>query len=169
MLPTVFGLIGASITYGILVLLGVGALLSAYPVSFQVIRWLGAAYLLYLAYKQWRSAAVVLPLDTPAALKRRTMVEAYVVGLSNPSIVIFYLFFIPQFVDPALPVFRQLIVLVASQIVVKTLVVLFYVGLANGLRILLATPRTVVLANRIAATMMGAAAVALIATAVRSR
>lgn len=169
MLPTVLGLVGASVTYGLLVLLGVGTLLSAYPVSFQVIRWLGAAYLFYLAYKQWRSANVLVPIDGAIALRRRTAVQAYVVGLSNPGIIIFYLLFIPQFVDPSMPVFHQLAVLVGSQVLVKTLVVLVYIGLATGLRSLLSKHRYVVAANRAAAALMGVAGVALVATALRSK
>ncbi|MBI3451304.1 MAG: LysE family translocator [Rhodospirillales bacterium] len=168
MLPMVAGLIGASVTYGLLVLIGVGALLAAYPFAFQVIRWTGAAYLLFLAYQQWRSAEVAASFDNGAALRRRTAIQAYLVGLANPGIVIFYLFFIPQFVDPALPIFRQLTVLVISQVMVKTTVVLLYVMFAGVIRAVLATERYVVAVNRGAAGFMAFAAIALIMTALQA-
>lgn len=98
---------------------GMGALLSAMPELFIAVKIAGAAYLIYLGIKAWRSAsdapmtldeAPVLPAMSPAALFR----SGLMVGISNPKALIFAAAFFPQFVNPALPKAPQLAILVAT-------------------------------------------------------
>jgi len=75
---------------------GLGAVLAAVPAALVVIRLLGAAYLIHLGIGALRTRAA----DAPAAASTgRNFWRAMVVNLTNPKIVIFFLAFLPQFVD----------------------------------------------------------------------
>lgn len=90
--------------------LGLGALIATVPWVFDVIRWLGVAYLLWLA---WRSLKAVPPtLSEVASISpQRAFREGLLVNLTNPKIVLFVLAFIPQFVDPAAgPILGQFLI-----------------------------------------------------------
>ncbi|WP_194715063.1 LysE family translocator [Noviherbaspirillum soli] len=95
---------------------GLGALLQASPAVFDVLRWAGAAYLVYLGVKSWRAPtatgadnAPALPSERGAALFRR----GFLVAASNPKAILFAAAFLPQFITmsaPRLPQFAILLV-----------------------------------------------------------
>jgi homoserine/homoserine lactone efflux protein len=73
---------------------------------FEILRWIGAAYLIWLGIQAWRHAG-----ETGAASLPRGHVHVwrgFAVALSNPKTIAFFTAFLPQFVDPALPVEPQL-------------------------------------------------------------
>jgi threonine/homoserine/homoserine lactone efflux protein len=73
---------------------------------FEILRWIGAAYLIWLGIQAWRHAG-----ETDAASLPRGHVQiwrGFVVALSNPKTIAFFTAFLPQFVDPGLPVEPQL-------------------------------------------------------------
>ncbi|HEU0114366.1 MAG TPA: LysE family translocator [Thermomicrobiales bacterium] len=89
-------------------LLGVAALLYASAVAFQTLKYLGVAYLLYLAWRTWREeGALKIEATADARSAREVIVSAILVNTLNPKLSIFFLAFLPQFVrgdDPdALP------------------------------------------------------------------
>lgn len=88
-----------------LALTGAAALLAASPVAFEMIKWLGVAYLLYMAWGMWRQAGVLAPEadrarpgDSPSI--GRVIGSAVLVNLLNPKLTIFFFVFLPMFVDP---------------------------------------------------------------------
>jgi len=86
--------------------LGLGAVIAAFPWAFEVIRWIGVAYLLFLAVQAFRSSAVKA---RGAGLRpRQAFIAGLFTNLSNFKVIWFVLAFIPQFVVPdAGPVFAQ--------------------------------------------------------------
>lgn len=89
--------------------LGLGALMAALPWLFDVIRWLGVAYLLWLALRVLGSGVVT---SMPQAVSvRRAFREGLIVNLTNPKVILFILAFVPQFVDPSRPVLMQFLIL----------------------------------------------------------
>ena len=105
--------------------LGLGALVTASPWLFDAIRWVGVAYLLWLAVSALREGAITP--DVPQVRPSRAFREALVVNLTNPKVILFVLAFVPQFVDPArgavLPQFLVLgLILSAGGLVVNGLV-----------------------------------------------
>lgn len=84
--------------------LGLGALVAAAPGAFETIRWLGVAYLLWLAFRTLRGAG---PMEVPVVRPARAFREGLMVNLTNAKVILFVLAFIPQFVDAALPVLPQ--------------------------------------------------------------
>ncbi|MBF9032762.1 LysE family transporter [Rhodobacterales bacterium HKCCE2091] len=88
--------------------LGLGALLETFPWAFGAIRWGGAAYLLWLAYR-----TLSQPMHADGALPvrpQRAFRDGLVVNLSNPKVILFILAFIPQFVDATQPILPQFLV-----------------------------------------------------------
>lgn len=80
--------------------LGLGALVAAHPGVFDVIRWVGVGYLLWLAYMALGSSALTSS-STKTLKPGRAFRDGLLVNLSNPKVILFTLAFIPQFVDPA--------------------------------------------------------------------
>ena len=78
--------------------LGLGALVATVPGAFEVIRWVGVAYLLWLAVQTLRQAGQAgdVPTSTPA----RAFRAGLLVNLTNPKVILFVLAFVPQFVVP---------------------------------------------------------------------
>ncbi len=102
---------------------GLGALLVASETLFTVVKWVGAAYLLWLAYEMW-SAAPPKPECTPAdrgtAPRRRRLVAiGFGVAVSNPKALIFYATFFPQFIQTSEPLLGQFAVLAGTSAVLQ--------------------------------------------------
>lgn len=103
----------AGISLGVLVHvalagLGLGALVTAVPWLFDVIRWVGVAYLMWLALGALRAGpmrAKGRPMSAARAFR-----EGLVVNLTNPKVIFFVLAFLPQFVDPAHALLPQFLV-----------------------------------------------------------
>ncbi len=93
---------------------GLAAMLTAVPGLFGVLRYAGAAYLVYLGVRAWRSHGA--PLDFPAAVPAggRLFRDGFLVGISNPKALLFATAFLPQFVDHAHPQPVQFAILVAT-------------------------------------------------------
>lgn len=89
--------------------LGLGAVIATMPWTFEVIRWLGVAYLLWLAWQTLRRSGlsaraqeVAEVAATPAGRGAwASLRQGMIVNLTNPKVILFVLAFIPQFVDPA--------------------------------------------------------------------
>lgn len=83
--------------------LGLSQLFVAVPVAYEIVRWAGCAYLLYLAYKTLRSEGSAFAPST--ALRkisdRRIFTEGLLTNLLNPKVALFVLALFPQFVNPA--------------------------------------------------------------------
>lgn len=89
----------------ILALTGAAALLAASPIAFQVLKWLGVAYLLYVAWGMWRgsgapASAIAVDLVQRQESPLRIIRQAVLVNLLNPKLTLFFLVFLPMFVDP---------------------------------------------------------------------
>ena len=93
-------------------ILGLAAVLHASAVAFETLRWAGVAYLLWTAWMVWRDRGA-LRLDAPpdARSSLRVIVTAILLNLLNPKLSIFFLAFLPQFVEAgeAAPVARMLL------------------------------------------------------------
>jgi len=79
--------------------LGLGALVSSVPWMFDVIRWIGVGYLLYLAWGAFRKDPIAP--DAPVVPARRAFRSGFFVSLTNPKVILFVVAFVPQFVDVA--------------------------------------------------------------------
>lgn len=97
---------------------GLTTLLLAVPNVFDVLRYIGVAYLIFLGVKAWRSEVAPIDVGGPAF---RTTVSAdavfrggFAIGMSNPKLILFAVAFLPQFVDPGTPQSPQFAILVIT-------------------------------------------------------
>lgn len=105
---------------------GLSALLASSAVAFEVVRWAGVAYLVYLGVRALRSDETV-EIARPAGL-RRSFAEGMLVNLLNPKVSVFFLAFLPQFVDPDRgAAATQILVLGAVFLAIASLLDLLYV------------------------------------------
>jgi homoserine/homoserine lactone efflux protein len=88
--------------------LGLGWVLRNAEQLFVVLRFVGAAYLIWLGIQAWRHAGAVESVETS---KRVNFTRGFLVALSNPKTIAFFTAFLPQFVDPTLPAAPQLFVM----------------------------------------------------------
>ena len=82
--------------------LGFSALLASSAVAFSAVRWIGAAYLVYLGVKTWLTRDEEPATVAPPIPPRRLFAQGFVVNLTNPKTALFFFAFLPQFVDPSL-------------------------------------------------------------------
>jgi threonine/homoserine/homoserine lactone efflux protein len=117
-------------------MLGLGVLLAASAEWFMVVKWIGAAYLIYLGVKLWR-APVMDPdaVKAPAELRTsRIVAHAYAVTTLNPKSIVFFVAFVPQFIDPHVASVSQIAVLEATFIGIAALNAFLYAMLASAAR-----------------------------------
>ena len=133
---SIWGILGqqaALVVHVLIVALGVGVLVASSPVAFNVIRYAGAAYLVYLGIRQFLSKptvaqeqAATLRNEPGGSLFRR----GFWVNLLNPKAIVFFLAFTPQFIRPDQPLFNQYAVLTATIVVIDILVMWFFFAAA---------------------------------------
>ena len=89
------------LSHTLLAVVGVGALIAASPLAFTVLKWVGGAYLVWLGTQALRHAGAVRVEGDKAAAQslRRTFAKGLVANAINPKVVLFFLSFLPQFVD----------------------------------------------------------------------
>jgi threonine/homoserine/homoserine lactone efflux protein len=160
--PTILTVIGYSVTQGrrvnvplvlavalgdstavVASLFGLGALLAASAFWFTVVKWAGGTYLIYLGIKSLRAgagSAHVTSLE-PSITHWRVFANTYVVTALNPKSVIFFVAFLPQFIDHSANVTSQLTVLAATFVVMAAINATLYAVFAASARRLLTSPR----------------------------
>jgi threonine/homoserine/homoserine lactone efflux protein len=98
--------------------IGLTSLLNVVAEAFEWLRWGGAAYLVYLGVKQWRSASEPLEVDTSTVSKSNLFVQGLVITIPNPKSLIFIAAFLPQFIDAARPLGLQFSFIVPTFLVI---------------------------------------------------
>ncbi len=91
--------------------LGLGALLAAHPLAFDVIRWGGVGYLLFLAVQGVRASGPLGGIVAKGLRPAQAFRQALMVNLLNPKVILFILAFLPQFIDPNRAVLPQFLFL----------------------------------------------------------
>lgn len=128
-LPLVAGVALGDLLAMALSLAGLGALLATSAAAFAALKWVGAAYLVWLGVRLWRApveAGAAPPLDA-----RRALRQAFVVTALNPKGIAFFVAFVPQFLDPSLPFLPQAALLVATFVCLGALNAALYALLAG--------------------------------------
>lgn len=116
--------------------LGLAAILHTSAVAFQVLKLAGVAYLFYLAYVTWRDkTAFAVDKTQIASSPRSLVVRAFLLNILNPKLSIFFLAFLPHFVEPtASSPLAQLLALSGVFMAMTFAVFVVYGFLANGFR-----------------------------------
>jgi threonine/homoserine/homoserine lactone efflux protein len=106
-MTSVAGAVTAVLGVMVLSAMGLGALLAASETAFTAAKIIGAAYLVWLGIRTFRSEAVLKVDDGAAQARRSFYLQGFLVGASNPKAVLFFAAFFPQFLNPAAPILPQ--------------------------------------------------------------
>jgi homoserine/homoserine lactone efflux protein len=135
---------------------GVGALLLASATAFTVVKFAGAAYLIWLGLKQWCSSVgasvapgEALPAQSGVPPARDRFAMGFFTNVTNPKGIVFMVAVLPQFIDPARTLWLQLLVLLVTTIAVDLVVMHGYAFLASRMQRWLATARARRAQNRV--------------------
>ncbi|WP_323959407.1 lysine transporter LysE [Arthrobacter sp. JZ12] len=131
---------------------GVGLLVAGSPLAFNAIRYLGAAYLVYLGIRKFLERPV--PAEEAAALQAEGAASMFRrglwVNLLNPKAIVFFLAFIPQFIRPEQELLGQYGVLAGTVVVIDVLVMwLFFAAAARSFSRFTSGPRGQRILNRV--------------------
>ncbi|MBU6269154.1 MAG: LysE family translocator [Sphingomonadales bacterium] len=152
-LPAMAGCMTALVVLMAASALGLTALLLALPGAFEILRWVGTGYLVWLGMKAWRTPVAGAGDETavrdgtglsPFAVWR----GGFLIAISNPKALLFVAAFLPQFLNPALPKLPQFAILVATFAVIETLWYFTYALGGRGLSGWLQRPASQRLFNR---------------------
>jgi threonine/homoserine/homoserine lactone efflux protein len=133
-------------------LAGLGALVMASATLFSALKWAGAAYLLWLGVKLWRSAAGAKGLEQlvsdDAVNARSVFSHTAAVTALNPKSIAFFIAFVPQFLRPSESLAPQFVILIATFVGLAALNALAYALLADRLRRWTSRPATIATLTR---------------------
>jgi threonine/homoserine/homoserine lactone efflux protein len=114
--------------------IGLTSVLNAVAGVFEWLRWAGAAYLVYLGIKQWRSASKPLEFDTSPVSKKNLFAQGLVITIFNPKSLVFIAAFLPQFIDTARPLGLQFTFIVPTFLVITFTVTSVWALVAGNVR-----------------------------------
>src|SRR4051812_48881675 len=147
-----------------LVAIGLGAVVANSILVFNVIKWVGVAYLMYLAVRQWRTATRDLREQIGKSVdggRLALLVRGFLVNATNPKGLLFFLAVMPQFVVPTAPLLPQYLAIGATMVAVDLVVMGLYTGLSVRLLGWMHTPRRQTVVNRAFSGLFATAAVVL--------
>ncbi len=161
---TIFGLQSGLLLVFFIAGAGVGSLLMASELAFNIVKTVGALYLMYLGLSQWRAkvsigeqkqAAVVVP------TARRRFATGFLTNATNPKGIIFMVAVLPQFITHDKPLLPQLLILAATMCCIDLIVMHSYAFLASSMQRFFRDARAVKKQNRVFGGLLMAVGAAL--------
>jgi threonine/homoserine/homoserine lactone efflux protein len=150
------GILSANAFYFVLSATSLGAVLLASYHLFFAIKWIGAAYLIYLGVSAFfsRTSLISPSMKTSGGAGWRIFLNGFVLQAANPKALLFFCALLPQFVDPAHPIAFQVLILGASSILVEFVILLGYGILAGRTSRFARHPRFAAVTNRVAGSLL---------------
>lgn len=151
----------AGLQVGLLMILvvagaGVGSLLLASELAFSIVKTLGATYLIYIGWSQWRSSDAIMTDDAGAPANeasvpspRKRCLTGLLTNATNPKGILFMVAVLPQFISQSRPLWLQLLVIAVTTVAVDTVVMHGYAFAASRLQTLFKNARAIKLQNRL--------------------
>lgn len=140
---TIVGICSGCLIHATASALGVSAILATSATAYNILKTVGAAYLVWMGVQSIRSSAG--PAVGPVSVRDRSHVGPFLQGfltdVLNPKVAIFYLTFLPQFISPGEPVFRRSLFLAAVHIIMGLIWLTSYAWFIDRLGVVLTRPR----------------------------
>ncbi|WP_439497657.1 LysE family translocator [Bosea sp. (in: a-proteobacteria)] len=162
--PMAVGVALGDFTAMTLSMLGVGALLATSATVFTALKWVGAAYLVYLGVKLFRAGGSLNAeprKDATSALKM--LGHAWLVTALNPKGITFFVAFLPQVLDAKADFWTQMLIFEATFITLAFANALGYALIASRARSVVSNPRAIGLFNKAGGTLLVGAGIATVA------
>ncbi|MEP7242509.1 MAG: LysE family translocator [Gammaproteobacteria bacterium] len=160
------GILAANTLYFVLSATGVGAILMASYDLFFTIKWIGAAYLVWLGATAFFGKSSVLSLraaDATPVSGRRMFLNGFILQMANPKALVFFVALLPQFIHPKAAIVPQIVILALTSIVIEFVVQLVYALLAGRVTHLATLPRFAAITHRTAGSLLIGAGIGIAA------
>jgi threonine/homoserine/homoserine lactone efflux protein len=154
------GILGANALYFILSGTGLGAILIASYGVFSAIKWIGAAYLIWIGLSVFFGKSAVLSVSTnPSSQHSRgkMIANGFILQASKPTLLVYFTALLPQFIDRRGPFAYQVAILGLTSIAIEFVVLAGYGALAGRLTAIATWPRFAKITNRVSGSMLIAA------------
>jgi threonine/homoserine/homoserine lactone efflux protein len=151
------GILSANGLYFILSATGLGAVILASYELFFLVKWVGAAYLIWIGVAAFRgrsSALSVGPAADGAGQFGRLFANGFILQAANPKAILFFAALLPQFIDPTGDIVLQVAILGVTSVVVEFIVLLGYGLVAGRASRIAAEPRFAAVTDRIAGSLL---------------
>lgn len=166
---SIFGLQAGLFTQTFIVVIGLGALIAKSVLIFNIIKWIGVAYLVYLGLSKIFEKVEVV--DDSEQIKsynaKKAFLGATFINITNPKSTVFLVAFIPQFLNPNESLWLQFLIISATLVMVDIIVMTGYSSMASRLKFLIKDVKAMKIQNRITGSFLIFAAV-LMSTAKKS-
>lgn len=160
-IPATLGILAANTFYFALSATSLGAVITASKAFFDVIKWIGAAYLVYVGVSAIVGQPSPVTVSNPgprSPTRRAIFMSGLTLQLANPKTLIFFVAILPQFVDPRLPIGPQMAWLAAGSVIPEFFILAGYGFLASRARRLATDPRFARWTDRVAGVLVLCAA-----------
>ncbi|MCZ8376659.1 MAG: LysE family translocator [Beijerinckiaceae bacterium] len=164
-LPMAAGVALGDFTAMTLSMLGIGALLMTSATVFTVLKWAGAAYLVWLGIKLFRAGGTLeARAETNPSSRLKMLSHAWLVTALNPKSITFFVAFLPQFLDPTLPLLPQMVIFETTFLVLAFANAFGYALVAARARDVFRQPSAIRLFNRVGGSLLVGAGIATAAS-----
>jgi len=156
-LATILGIKAGMLVLFTLSMAGFAALMETFTLLFTILKWTGAAYLVFLGVSQLKNPGVPengVPAAAAPAVRERLFLRGFLISVSNPKGLLFAGAFFPQFLNREQPLLSQVIFLVLLHLAVATVIELLYAGAADRAGRLFRTPRFSLWVRRLSGTAL---------------
>lgn len=165
-LPMAVGVALGDFTAMTLSMLGLGALLATSATLFTVLKWVGAAYLVWLGVKLWRAGgALEAAPRTDVVSAAKMLGHAWLVTALNPKSITFFVAFLPAFLDPKADFLSQMLVFETTFLFLAFANAFGYALVASKARGMVANPRAIGVVNKVGGGLLIGAGVATVSLA----
>ena len=165
-LPMAIGVALGDFTAMTLSMLGLGALLATSATLFTILKWIGAAYLVYLGIKLWRAGGTLDAAPRTETVSAAKMLgHAWLVTALNPKSITFFVAFLPAFLDPRADFLTQMLVFETTFLVLAFANAFGYALVASRARRLASDPRAIGVVNKVGGGLLVGAGVATVSFA----
>ncbi|MBA3447907.1 MAG: LysE family translocator [Pseudaminobacter sp.] len=160
-MPMAVGVALGDFTAMSLSMLGIGALLAASATVFTILKWIGAAYLIYLGIKLFRAGGTLnAEPRTDTVSSGKMLIHAWLVTALNPKSITFFVAFLPQFLDGNADFLTQMLIFEATFLALAFANAFGYALVAAHARDLVRNPRAIGIFNRTGGTLLVGAGIA---------
>lgn len=158
------GIFGLQIGYAIqtlIVVVGLGSLIAKSVFLFNIIKWIGVAYLVYLGISKFIEKVEVISNDEliQSYNLKKAFLSGVLINLTNIKATVFLVAFIPQFLNPHEPLLNQVAIITLTLCIVDVIVMTGYSSLASKLKFLLKDIKAIKIQNRITGLFLLIAAI----------
>ncbi len=152
----ILGLQLGLLTQTFIVVIGLGTIIMQSVLIFNIIKWVGVAYLVYLGLSKIfeKTEALQSEDEINSYSAKKAFMTATLINLTNPKATVFLVAFIPQFLNPNNPMWLQFVLIASTLCIVDIIVMTGYSSMASKLKFLIKDVKAMKIQNRLTGSFL---------------